>query len=176
MAAAVPVEIVAYDPAWPERFAREAARLHAALGASATRIDHVGSTSVPGLAAKDVIDIQVSIRSFEPESVYREPIEGLGYVYRPDPREPARRLFLLSEPGGRRLVNLHLCESGGEWEFRHLAFCDHLRAHPDTADDYERLKRELAPRFEDSQAYADAKGPFIRRVERRARPRRFPLR
>lgn len=159
----MPIELVASQPDWPERFAREAERLRAALGDGRLRLEHVGSTSVPGLAAKDVIDIQLSVPGFEPMAAYRLPIERLGYVFRPDD-EPRHRFFKLEDAGGRRLVNLHVCEAGGTWERDHLAFRDFLRAHPDAASEYERLKRRLAPEFEDVNEYAEAKGPFIREV------------
>lgn len=163
----MPIEIVPYDVTWPQRFALEAARLREALGDVAVRIEHVGSTSVPGLAAKDVIDIQLSVAGFAPEARFREPLEGLGYVHREDPEEPAHRFFGLSDAAGRRLVNIHVCESGGEWERRHLTFRDLLRTRPDVAVEYERLKRDLAPRYEVVDDYADAKGDFIRRLLRR---------
>jgi GrpB-like predicted nucleotidyltransferase (UPF0157 family) len=85
----MPIQILPYDPDWPDRFEREATRLRNALADVVVRIEHVGSTSVPGLAAKDVIDIQLSVQSFEPETAYRAPLERLGYVHRPD-GEPAR--------------------------------------------------------------------------------------
>lgn len=157
------IAIAVYDPEWPRRFAREAARLGAALGATVVRLEHFGSTSVPGLAAKDIIDIQLSVAAFAPEAAYRAPLERLGYEYRPDD-EPEHRLFRLESPAGQRLVHLHLCEAGSDWERRHLRFRDRLRADPTLAAAYERLKRTLAPQFNDGNAYADAKGPFIREV------------
>lgn len=159
----MPIDIVPYDHEWPRRFAREAARLTAALGATIVRLEHVGSTSVPGLAAKDIIDLQLSVRSFAPESRYRLPLEQLGYAYRPDD-EPAHRLFRLVAPDGRRLAHLHVCAAGSDWEREVLAFRDRLRADRALTADYERLKRTLAPQFTDGNAYADAKGPFIRGV------------
>jgi GrpB-like predicted nucleotidyltransferase (UPF0157 family) len=166
----VPIEIVAYDPRWPERYEAEAARLAEALGPLAVRIEHVGSTSVPGLAAKDVIDIQLSVRALEAETRYRERLECIGYVYRADD-EPAHRFFKLEDASGKRLVHRHACEAGGEWETRHLAFRDLLRADPEQRAAYEELKWSLAPLYEDANQYADAKGPFIREAERRARNR-----
>ena len=158
-------EIVPYDAAWPSRYEEEAARLAEALDGVAERIDHIGSTSVPGLGAKDVIDIQVSVPAFEPESLYREPLERLGYVHRKD-SVPAHRFFYRSDESGRRLVHVHVCELGSEWERRHLAFRDRLRQEPELRRDYEDLKRRLAPLFEDSVDYAEAKSDFIRAAER----------
>lgn len=159
----MPIHIVAYDHEWPLRFARESTRIRAALGATVVRLEHVGSTSVPGLAAKDIIDLQLSVPSFAPESRYRTPLEQLGYAYRPDD-EPAHRLFRLQAPDGKRLAHLHVCAGGSDWERNHLAFRDRLRADRALAADYEHLKRTLAPQFTDGNAYADAKGPFIRGV------------
>jgi GrpB-like predicted nucleotidyltransferase (UPF0157 family) len=158
------IEIVPYDPAWAARYAAEEARLREALGPQARRIEHVGSTSVPGLAAKDIVDIQLSVSSFEPQAAYQEPLERLGYYHRPDP-EPAHRFFGLVDGSGRRLFNLHVCESGSEWERRHQAFRDRLRADPDLCREYERLKRHLAPFYTDVNEYAAAKSEFIRAVQ-----------
>lgn len=169
----MPIDIVPYDVSWPARFEREAARVRAALGDVAVAVEHVGSTSVPGLAAKDVIDIQVAVAGFEPEARFRDPLERLGYVHREDPDEPAHRFFKLEDDGGRRLVNIHVCEVGSDWDRRHIAFRDLLRTRPDVAAEYERLKHDLAPRFEVVDDYASAKGDFIRRLLRRfgrARP------
>jgi GrpB-like predicted nucleotidyltransferase (UPF0157 family) len=170
-------EIVPYDAAWPSRYEEEAARLAEVLDGVAERIDHIGSTSVPGLGAKDVIDIQVSVPSFQPDTAFREPLERLGYVYRPDP-DAGHRFFYRSDESGRRLVHVHVCELGSEWERRHLAFRDRLREEPELRRDYEDLKRRLAPLFESSVDYAEAKSDFIRAAERepkgRGRGRRRP--
>jgi GrpB-like predicted nucleotidyltransferase (UPF0157 family) len=160
----VSIEIVPYDPAWPGRFAEEAARIAAALDGVAVRIDHIGSTSVPGLGAKDIVDVQVSVRSFEPVAAYGEPLERLGYVYRPDPQAD-HRFFYRCDAAGRRLVNLHVCEVGSYWERRHLAFRDRLRSEPALRARYEELKRRLAPLFTDSNDYAEAKTDFIRAAQ-----------
>jgi GrpB-like predicted nucleotidyltransferase (UPF0157 family) len=170
----MPIDIVPYDVSWPARFEREAARLRAALGEVAVAVEHVGSTSVPGLAAKDVIDIQVAVAGFAPEARFRDPLERLGYVHREDPENPDHRFFKLDGDGGRRLVNIHVCEAGSEWERRHLVFRDLLRSRPDVASEYERLKRDLAPRFEVAADHSNAKSDFIARVMRRfsrTRPR-----
>jgi putative glutamine amidotransferase len=157
-----------YDPTWPERFEGEALRLRVALGDRAVRIDHVGSTSVPGLAAKPVVDIQVSVRSIEPRADYLEPLRQLGYRWAIDPW-PGDHEFFSREEDGERNYHVHLCVAGGRWERRHLAFRDWLRSHPDDATAYERLKRELAARHpRDIHGYTDAKTDFIREIESRA--------
>lgn len=158
-----PIEVVDYDPAWPARFEAEAARLRDALGEVAVRIEHIGSTSVPGLPAKPVIDIQLSVACFEPEARYAGPLERLGYEQYPDPATPEHRIFTLPKGGGPRQVNLHVCEVGSEWERRHPAFRDRLRTDPVAREQYAALKRELAlAHGNDVESYADAKGDFIR--------------
>jgi GrpB-like predicted nucleotidyltransferase (UPF0157 family) len=162
-----PIEIMPYDPAWPTRFVAQAASLREALGPVALRIDHVGSTSVPGLAAKPVIDVQISVADFEPLDAFRLPLERLGYVYRADNPDRARRYF--REAPGQRRTHLHVRRAGSLDEQLNLLFRDYLRAHADEAAAYAALKRELAARFrEDRVAYTDAKSPFIWQVLRRA--------
>lgn len=159
----MPIEITDYRDEWPKRFLQEARRIQRALGPIVIGIEHVGSTAVPGLAAKDTVDIQISIDGFKPEARFRTPLQELGYVFRSDD-EPQHRFFKLEDEAGRRLVNVHVCETGSDWERRHIAFRDHLRRNSETASAYERLKRKLAPRFDDVNEYADAKGAFIAAV------------
>ena len=163
---AMPIEIVPYDAGWATRFQVEAARIQSALGDAALSIEHIGSTSVVGLAAKDIVDIQVAVASFDPEASYRGPLERLGYVFRADD-EPAHRFFKLSGSDGRPLVHIHVCQTGSVWEAQHLAFRDRLRSSASAAAAYEQLKRQLAPQFENGNDYADAKGDFIRELQRR---------
>ncbi|HSP97523.1 MAG TPA: GrpB family protein [Candidatus Dormibacteraeota bacterium] len=163
-----PLEIVAYDPQWPAQFARERARLAAALGAVAVRIDHNGSTSVPGLASKPVIDIQVSVAAVQPMDPYLPVLERLGYVHLPH-ADDAFCPYFHRPSAWPHSHHVHVVEAGGVEEARTLAFRDYLRAHPAVADAYARLKRGLAPEFsaaepEARQAYADAKGAFIERI------------
>jgi GrpB-like predicted nucleotidyltransferase (UPF0157 family) len=171
------VVIRAYQEDWPVLFEQEALRLRAAFGSSALRIEHVGSTAVPGLGAKAVIDIQVSVASLAPHGRYVAALAALGYghfalgdfdlVY-PFFHKPAEW------PGTH---HVHLCEAGGEQEWKHLAFRDHLRAHPQVASQYEALKRELALAHDPStplsmQAYSLAKSEFVATVLRAAGDRR----
>ena len=156
-----------YDPAWPARFEEEAAGIRTALGELAVAIEHVGSTSVPGLAAKPIVDIQVSVRSMMPRTAYVEPLRALGYRWSLDPWSDEHEYF--STEDGPAAFHIHVCPPGSEWERRHLAFRDWLRRHPDDAAAYERLKRELAERHpRDILAYVDGKTPFIREIEARA--------
>ncbi|HEV8648038.1 MAG TPA: GrpB family protein [Actinomycetes bacterium] len=161
------IEIVSYDPAWPGLFAELGRELRAGLGEVALRIDHIGSTSVPGLAAKPIIDIQVSVASFEPLEAFKPPLERLGYVYRADNPERTKRYF--REPPGRRRTHLHVRRAGSFSEQWVLLFRDYLRAHREVAAEYEAVKRRLAIRFRDDRhAYTDAKVPFMWEIIRQA--------
>lgn len=161
------IEIVPYDPDWPKRFAALGNRLRAALGAVALRIDHIGSTSVPGLAAKAVLDVQVSVLTLEPVDPFREPLEGLGFVYRSDNTERTKRYF--REPPDRPRTHIHVRRAGSFSEQFPLLFRDYLRTHPDDASAYEKLKRQLAEQFpHDGAAYTEAKVPFFWEAIRRA--------
>ena len=151
--------MVDYDPAWPARYAQISIRLAEALGESFLRIDHVGSTAVPGLAAKPIVDVQVSVADVENEESYLPSIEREGFELRWI--EPGHR-YLRPPPELPRLWQVHVCTSGSDWERVHLLFRDYLRAHPDTAAEYSELKRALAEQHRwESIAYTDAKGPFI---------------
>jgi GrpB-like predicted nucleotidyltransferase (UPF0157 family) len=162
-----PISIAPYDPAWPGRFEDEAARIREALGPVAVRVDHIGSTAVPGLGAKPVIDIQVSVDDVALVDRFRRPVEGLGYEYRPDPDDDEHEYFF-RDVGGVRAFQIHLCPAGSRWERRHLAFRDHLRANPEDAARYEALKRDLAGRFPlDIHSYRDGKDDWIRSLEAR---------
>ena len=154
-----PIAIEPYDPAWPQRFDEMRGRLAAALGPIALRIDHVGSTAVPGLAAKPVIDIQISVADVEDEATYKDAIESQGFGLRWI--EPGHRYFR-PPPGLSRLSQVHVYSVGSEGERAHLLFRDYLRAHAEAASEYEALKRRLAAEHREQRiAYTDAKGPFI---------------
>jgi GrpB-like predicted nucleotidyltransferase (UPF0157 family) len=104
------IHIESYDADWPRQFAAPGERLRGALGHVALRIDHIGSTAVPGLAAKPVIDVQVSVKALEPVTPYREPLQGLGFVYRADNAERTKRYFR-EAPGARR-THIHVQKAG----------------------------------------------------------------
>jgi GrpB-like predicted nucleotidyltransferase (UPF0157 family) len=126
------VVIATYDPAWADRFEVERARIVVALGPTALRVAHVGSTSVVGLDSKPVIDILISVESIRDESVFRPALELLGYQRGENDPVPDRVYFALNEDGVR-VVQLHVCESGGTFEREHLAFRDKLRSDPELA-------------------------------------------
>jgi len=156
------VVIAPYDPAWTDRYEVERARIVAALGPTALRVAHVGSTSVVGLDSKPVIDILISVASIRDESTFRPTLESLGYLRREDVALPDDAYFVLNEEGVR-IVQLHVCESGGSFERDHLAFRDKLRSDRELRDRYGELKRALAVQYPDDRlAYTAAKAPFIR--------------
>ena len=172
MSATTTIEIVPYDPSWPEQFERVAEPLREALGDLAAQIDHIGSTSVPGLAAKDVIDVQVSVADLQ---TAREPITAaltaLGYVHLnwisgdhvppsyPDAPEEWRKL-IFREPPGQGRVNLHVREAGRANQRYALLFRDYLRADPLAAGAYAQIKVALARLHPNNQdAYYAVKDP-----------------
>ncbi|MBB5891157.1 NADAR domain-containing protein [Kutzneria kofuensis] len=158
------ITIVEYDPAWPARFRSERARIRKALRDNALRIDHVGSTAVPGLAAKPVVDIQVSVADVEREDAYLPQLEAAGYHLRV--RQPDHRMVRTEQLD----VHVHICPAGGRWERDHLLFGDWLRATPADRAAYEKLKRELATRkWFDMNQYAEAKGDLIDEILGRAK-------
>ena len=162
------VRIVDYDPGWPERAEQELRRIEEALGDVAVRLEHVGSTAVPGLAAKPIIDLQLSVAAIEPRARYVEPLEDLGYLFAPAPESPDHHFF--GRPPERpRTHHLHVCEAGSEHELRHVAVRDFLRSHPDEAARYAALKREVVARHpEDRLAYIEDKDGYVTALERRA--------
>lgn len=161
------IQVVPYDERWPAQFAECRDKLANALGAAATRVEHIGSKAVPGLAAKPVIDIQIAVRDVEDEPSYVPAIESLGVALRS--REPVHRYF---RPSGDvpRTVQIHVYRSGSAEERDHLLFRDHLRAHPEEREAYARMKREVSARYRgDRIAYNEAKTGFILEAMERAR-------
>ena len=152
------IVIVDYEPSWVQRFESERERLAGALGPLALRIEHVGSTAVPGLAAKPIVDLLVVVADPEDDSLLA-PIEAVGYELRV--REPAHRMFRTRE----RDVHVHLWAAHDPEVGRLLRFRDRLRTSLQDRDAYAELKRELARwSWPDMNAYADAKGPLIESI------------
>ena len=163
-----PVAIVAYDPLWPSRFAAWRDRLADGIGSTAVRIEHIGSTAVPGLAAKPVVDIQVSVPDVADEASYVAAIESVGFGLRYRNESLGWRYFR-PPPGLPRAAQVHVCSVGSESERLHLLFRDYLRAHHAEADAYAAAKRAAAARHrEDRIAYTDAKDTYIHPALRRA--------
>jgi GrpB-like predicted nucleotidyltransferase (UPF0157 family) len=162
-----PVLVVEYDPEWPRRYEEERGRIVAAFGGLIAAIEHVGSTAVPGLGGKPIIDIMIGVPRLEDGERCVGPMESLGYEYRGEAGIPGRLFFGKGLP---RTHHVHLVEHGGDFWGRLLLFRDFLRAHPETAAEYYEFKKGLAARFRtDREAYTEAKTAFIRSVEERAR-------
>ena len=156
------IEIVAYSAHWPLRFEAERQRIQGALGETARRIEHIGFTAVPGLAAKAIVDIMVTVGDPDNESAYVPHLERAGYVLRV--REPGHRM--LRTPA--RDVHVHVWPANGEDERRHLVFRDRLRSNESDRAEYERSKRKLAGQLRDMNRYANAKVAVILRILARA--------
>jgi GrpB-like predicted nucleotidyltransferase (UPF0157 family) len=164
------IEITRYNPRWPAEFATIATALRAALGELALRIDHIGSTAVPGLDAKDRVDVQLTVDGFEHFGEIQTRIESIGYSLAEgnvaDHQPPGwdgpaneweKRFF--RPPPGQRATNLHVRAAGRANQRYALLFRDYLRAHPASAAAYAELKRRLAANLCDLNTYADVKDP-----------------
>jgi GrpB-like predicted nucleotidyltransferase (UPF0157 family) len=154
-----PIEVVDYDPAWPTEYQRLRARVVDALGALLRRVEHVGSTAVPGLAAKPVVDFYAIVESaMLPEAISR--LDAIGYVHEGDLGIPGRAGF--AWPSGERRHHLYLCAPDHEGLEEVLRFRDHLRRNPLDADAYGELKKALAnDHRNDREAYHRGKSAFI---------------
>lgn len=161
------IYLAPYDPAWPSIFTGFERRIQDALGDRMLVLEHVGSTSVPGLSAKPIIDMVLAVQDSSAEADYADALEGAGFALRI--REPdwyEHRLFKSSDPKG----NLHVFSRGCEEIDRMVLFRDWLRAHPDDKQVYEDEKRELASRtWKYTQNYADAKSEVVEEILSRTR-------
>jgi GrpB-like predicted nucleotidyltransferase (UPF0157 family) len=160
----VTIVVVDYDPAWPALFEHVKARVHAALGAIALTIEHIGSTSVPGLAAKPIIDVLVVVSDVEAESSFLGALEAAGFVLRA--RDPGHRMF--RTPG--KDIHLHVYGAGDPAIVDYLDLRDWLRVDEADRSVYGGVKRQLAQRpWSDMNHYADAKSDVIAQILGRAR-------
>lgn len=157
------VEVLDYDDAWSAGFRSYESQIRSVLGAAAVRIEHIGSTSVVGLAAKPVIDIQVSVAALGDLESYKPGLEQLGWLHRPHPENEEPREFF--RPPGPRVVHVHVVESGSDVEREYLLHRDFLRANSDVAGAYGELKKRLAHDLhDDRQDYQWAKNPFLQEM------------
>ncbi len=165
-----PVIVVDYDPLWPGRYEALRAPLAEALGGLAVEIVHVGSTSVPGLAAKPVIDLNILLRSRSDLPAVIERLTRLGYAHEGDLGIAGREAFATPPGYGAHDHHLYVCAPDWAGHGDQIAFRDYLRGHPRAALAYARLKRTLAARHRNNRgAYANAKAGFVAAVLKRAR-------
>lgn len=158
-----PVRLVAYDPAWPARFLAERDRIAAVLGGGAVAIEHIGSTAVPGMVAKPIVDVLVGVRP----PLAGHGVERLGYEAMGEAGVPGRLHFRRRAPGDD--VNVHVVEHGGRLWREDLRFRDALRAHPDLAADYAAAKRAAAAAAPESLLrYSELKADAVAAVLERA--------
>jgi len=156
------VEIAPYDPDWPARFDREKVLIQGALGDMAVEVHHIGSTAVPGLAAKPVIDIMVAVESLEDQGILEDGLCPLGYVNVPHEDDRNRLFFRKGTP---REYHVHVVRLNSWTYWKHLVFRDALASGTELRMEYERLKFDLAARFgDDRETYTNAKSGFIERV------------
>ena len=154
------VRIVDYDPGWADKFATIGTELHKVLEERALRIDHIGSTSVVGLCTKPIIDIQISVDSFEPLDTIVAPIESMGFIFNPHNSDQTK-LYFRDSPAGQN-VHIHVRIAGCWSEQFTLLFRDYLRQYPEVAAAYGVLKKNLALDYgEDREGYGEAKSEFI---------------
>ena len=163
----IPVELRPYTPAWAEAARREVSRLAEALGDHLVVVHHVGSTAIPGIRAKPILDLLPVVRDLAAVDAAQGRVEALGYAWRGEYGLPGRRYCTLDDAvTGHRRVQLHCYEQGSPEIAQHVAFRDHLRSHPEVAAAYEAEKercRALHPL--DSHAYTECKTEWIRRIE-----------
>ena len=159
------VTVIEYDPAWPLEFEREASRIRGALGENCLEVYHIGSTAVPGLAAKPIIDIMPVVYSLEAVDALSAGFEALGYEYLGEFGIPGRRY--MRRGGDERTHQVHVFSVLDTANItRHLAFRDYLCAHPDVCAEYAALKRALAGKYPfDIGAYCDGKEEFVKKHE-----------
>ena len=161
--------VVPYSPEWPATFEKEAGLLSQALGTAAAKIHHIGSTSIPGIFAKPIIDILVEASSIDEVDARSEEMEAIGFEVLGESGIPGRRYFRKCSYAGLRLCHVHIFASDSENAKRHIAFRDYLLAHPALAEEYSALKQILGKKFpHDIDGYMDGKDEFIKNTEKLA--------
>jgi GrpB-like predicted nucleotidyltransferase (UPF0157 family) len=163
------VTVVPYDPRWPQAFPTASAEVAAALGANLLDIHHIGSTAIPGMPAKPVIDMLAVVANVVAIDARNAQMQTLGYESMGEFGIAGRRYFRRDNSAGERTHQVHAFQRGSPHVQRHLAFRDFMRAHPEPAEQYATLKRRLAEAHpNDIEAYIDGKDAFIKEMEARA--------
>jgi len=163
------VEVVPHDRQWRDVFEAEAKLVAAALGENVVTIHHIGSTAIPNIYAKPVVDLLVEVRDITEVDGRSSAMESLGYEVMGEYGIPGRRYFRKDTREGIRTHNIHVFETGSAEVERHLAFRDYMIAHPEDAQRYSKLKRKLAEENPQSiDGYMDGKDSFIKEMDRRA--------
>ena len=164
------VKLMPHQTAWADLFQQEAGRLRAALGDRVVRIEHVGSTAVPGLDAKPILDIVVAVRDMTDAATFEQAFSPLGYIHKVENDMPGRLYFVKRLPDDRSTHHLNITELGTECWFTHVAFRDYLLEYPEAREEYRKLKLDLVQRHApDRAAYQEGKGTFIARILELAR-------
>lgn len=163
------VEVVPPHPDWRKQFEQMAEQVAVALGENAVAIHHVGSTAIPSIYAKPILDLLVEVQNIDQVAPRNAAMAQLGYEAMGEFGIPQRRYFRRTTEAGIRTHHVHVFEVGSLEIRRHLAFRDYLIAHPAEAQQYSDLKRQLAAQHPDNiEAYMDGKDPFIKAVEQKA--------
>ncbi|MCC2541328.1 GrpB family protein [Bacillus thuringiensis] len=162
------IVVVPHENHWSEKFKMEAERLKTAMPET-VKIHHIGSTSVPGLAAKPIIDMIMEVESIERVDRWNERFIELGYIVKGENGISGRRFFIHGTEE-KRLYHLHVFEKGNPEIVRHLAFRDYMMAHCEEAEAYATLKKELAEKYTyDGTLYTEGKNEFVRNVDEKAK-------
>jgi len=163
------IYVVSHDPAWAAKFELEAARIKAAAAEAIVRIHHIGSTAIPRIKAKPIIDILLEVASLDALDRKTPALEALGYEAKGEFGISGRRYFRRDDAAGRRTHQIHAFAAGVPDVTRHIAFRYYMRAHPLTAEEYSALKERLAHEYpHDMDAYMDGKDLFVKEQERHA--------
>ncbi|PYS90227.1 MAG: hypothetical protein DMF62_05310 [Acidobacteria bacterium] len=163
------IKVVPYSPEWRSMFTAESTRVAGGLGKHVIAVHHIGSTAIPGIFAKPVIDILVEVGEIAKVDQQKEAMEELGYEVMGEFGIIGRRYFRKDNDAGVRTHQIHVFETGTDQIRRHLAFRDFLIAHPKFANEYSDLKRRLANQFpDDPDAYMDGKDAFVKDIDGRA--------
>ncbi|WP_199247897.1 GrpB family protein [[Phormidium] sp. ETS-05] len=163
------VAVVPHDPQWADAFAVESQQIADALGENVVAIHHIGSTAIPMIYAKPIIDLLVEVKDINQVNQQNSTLESLGYEVMGEFGIPGRRYFRKNNPAGMRTHHVHIFEVGSPQVERHLNFRDYMIAHPEAAQKYSDLKQELGQKYpNDIEKYMDGKDGFIQEIDQKA--------